>query len=329
MLLTMPDLLIYIIFAFALLLIELLYFNIADRLNIIDHPNERSSHTEVTLRGGGIIFPIAILLYSVYSGFEHLNFLLGLLCISLISFMDDVRTTSSKLRIVFHLLAVTFLFVELGLFITPFWLLIIAYIVVIGIINAYNFMDGINGITGVYSLCIIATLLYINQTEFFIENGLLIVTTLALLVFLWFNFRHKARCFAGDVGSVSIAFVILYALSTLIIPNGEFLYVLLLAVYGTDTVITILIRLANRENIFEAHRSHTYQLLSNEKGMPHLIVALAYAALQLFINILVIYVVRLDLPLVYEFMFAFLILLSLVIAYAIIRPSASYIREMN
>lgn len=327
--LTMSDLLIYIIFALSLLLVEMLYFYIADRYDIIDHPNERSSHTEVTLRGGGIIFPISIFLYSLYSGFQYPNFLLGLLCISLISFMDDVRTTSSKLRMVFHLLAVTFLFVEVGLFTIPFWLLIIAYIIVIGIINAYNFMDGINGITGLYSLVAVATLLYINQTEFFIANNLLIITSLALLVFLWFNFRQKARCFAGDVGSVSIAFIIVFALSMLIIPQGQFLYVLLLAVYGTDTVLTIVLRLVNRENIFEAHRSHTYQLLSNEKGMPHLVVATLYAILQLLINILVIYVIHLDLLLVYELIFAIIILSALIVAYAFIRPHSSFIRQIN
>ncbi|MBC7744686.1 MAG: glycosyltransferase family 4 protein [Flavobacterium sp.] len=325
----MPDFIIYIVFAVLLLAIEIFYFYLADRFDIIDQPNDRSSHTQVTLRGGGIIFPISVFIYSLYSGFEHQNFLLGLLCISLISLMDDVRTTSSKLRFVFHLLAVTFLFIQIGLFTIPFWMLVIAYIVVIGIINAYNFMDGINGITGLYSLVTIITLLYINQAEFFIDNAMLIITSLALCVFLWFNFRHKARCFAGDVGSLSIAFIIIYLLSLLIIPNHEFLYILLLAVYGTDTILTIILRLGNRENIFEAHRSHTYQLLSNEKGMSQLLVSTIYAVAQLLINILVVYFVRLNLPVLYEVIFAMVILVSLTLVYTLIRPHTSYIRQIN
>ena len=315
----MLDPLIYILFAVALLLMELVYFNLADRYNIIDHPNERSSHSEVTLRGGGIIFPVAVVCYASYAGFEYPNFILGLLCIGFISFWDDVNTASSKLRIVFHLMAVTFLFFELQMFQFPLWLIIIAYILVIGTINAYNFMDGINGITGVYSLGLILTLLWLNRSIEFMNSNILIITSLALLVFLFFNFRHKARCFAGDVGSVSMAFIVIFAIVLLILKTNEFLYVLLLAVYGIDTVLTIFIRLFNGENIFEAHRSHTYQILSNERRLSHRIVALIYVFLQIAVNVVVIYVIRMNYGVLFEIGFAIALLLALSLLYAVAR----------
>lgn len=316
----MLDPLIYILLAVAFLLMELLYFYIADKYNIIDHPNERSSHSVVTLRGGGIIFPVAVVCYAWYAGFEYPNFLLGLLCISFISFWDDVNTASSKLRIVFHLMAVTFLFFELQVFqFFPVWMIIIGYILVIGTINAYNFMDGINGITGVYSLALVLTLLWLNQSIEFINSNILIITALALLVFLFFNFRHKARCFAGDVGSVSMAFIVIFAIMLLIIKTDEFLYVLLLGVYGVDTVLTIFVRLFNHENIFEAHRSHTYQILSNERRISHRIVALTYALLQVAVNITVVYIIQGNHGLLFEIGFAIALLLALSLLYAIAR----------
>ena len=315
----MLDPLIYILLAVTFLLMELLYFYIAAKYNIIDQPNKRSSHSDVTLRGGGILFPVAVVCYASYAGFEYPNFLLGLLCISFISFWDDVNPASSKLRIVFHLMAVTFLFFELQMFQFPFWMVIIAYILVIGTINAYNFMDGINGITGVYSLTLVLTLLWLNQSIEFINSNILIITSLALLVFLYFNFRHKARCFAGDVGSVSMAFIVIFALVTLMLQTNEFLYVLLLGVYGVDTVLTIFLRLFNRENIFEAHRSHTYQILSNERQISHRIVALIYAFLQIAVNIVVVYIIQLNYGLLFEIGFAIALLLALSLLYAIAR----------
>jgi UDP-GlcNAc:undecaprenyl-phosphate GlcNAc-1-phosphate transferase len=310
---------IYILFACTFLLLEVLYFYIADRYNIIDHPNERSSHSEVTLRGGGIIFPVAILCYSIYAGFEYPNFLLGLICISFISFWDDVNTASSKLRIVFHLMAVSFMFFELQMFLVPVWLILISCFVVIGTINAYNFMDGINGMTGLYSLALISTLLWLNQSIGFISSDILIMTILALLVFLYFNFRRQARCFAGDVGSVSMAFIIIFAMALLIIKTDQYLYILLLAVYGVDTVLTIFIRLSKKENIFEAHRSHAYQKLSNERQISHRLVAFIYALVQMMVNVSVIYVLSLNASFLFEIVFALSVLLALSLLYIFVR----------
>lgn len=273
-----------------LTLLILFYFRLAVQFKIIDRPNQRSSHSRITIRGGGIIFPIALLLQALFSSFEYPLFTSGLLLISAVSFYDDLRPLSNKLRLLFHLIAVSLLFVQTDLLSHPLWLIILVYILVIGTINAYNFMDGINGITGAYSLITILSIYFINESQgSFIKSDWLIVSALALLVFSFFNFRKKAKCFAGDVGSVSMAFIIIFFLLSLIIQSGDLKYIGLLLLYGLDTVTTIIFRLIRRENIFEAHRSHFYQYLVNGKGWPHLQVSSLYMLVQVLVNVVIIY----------------------------------------
>ncbi|RZK26263.1 MAG: glycosyltransferase family 4 protein [Flavobacterium sp.] len=270
----------------ALFAIELFYFKIADHFNIIDKPNHRSSHTAVTIRGGGIIFAIAAVLFFVTYSFEYPFFILGLALISFISFLDDVMTLDNKIRLSIHLIAVLLLFYQWNLYGFEWYWLIIAGIFVIGTINAYNFMDGINGITGSYSLLAVITLLYINdQVISFTSAPLLIVVGLSLVVFNIFNFRKKAKCFAGDVGSVSIAFILVFVIGQLILKTENFAYILLLLCYGLDTAFTVLFRKIRKENIFKAHRSHFYQFLANEKKISHISVSILYFTTQLIINI--------------------------------------------
>jgi UDP-N-acetylmuramyl pentapeptide phosphotransferase/UDP-N-acetylglucosamine-1-phosphate transferase len=262
----------YLILVPLFFIVMILYFRIADHYNIIDHPNDRSSHTEVTIRGGGVIFLFAALTGLVI----HAEFwmpILGLFIIGIISFIDDRITLSGKIRILFHLGAVTLLFLFLGTFgAFSWWISAGLYIIVIGIINAYNFMDGINGITGLYSLVVLGGIQYVNYYVIkFIEPDMIWLPMLAAVVFLFFNFRKRAKCFAGDVGSVTIAFWIIFLLLKLIIISGNYLYILFLGVYGVDTVLTIIHRLGLKQNIFDAHRLHFYQILANEQKWPHFI----------------------------------------------------------
>lgn len=271
----------YLLIFILLFLAELLYFRLADTFNIIDKPNERSSHTRITLRGGGVIFYFGALLYFLTSGMEYPWFMLGLTLISLISFTDDVCSVSQKMRLVFHFSAMGLLFYQWGLFSLPWWTVVVALVVCTGIINAYNFMDGINGITGGYSLVVLGALGYINQVIVpFVDAELIYTMLIAVLVFNFFNFRKRAKCFAGDVGSVSIAFVVLFLLGKLILVTQDFGWIILLAVYGVDSVLTIIHRLLLHENILEAHRKHAYQLMANELKMPHLLVSGLYMVLQ-------------------------------------------------
>lgn len=287
----------YALFLLVILFVtELVYFKIADHYNIIDQPNHRSSHTAVTIRGGGIIFGVAGLLAFFLFGFQYLFFSIGLFLIALISFLDDMHTLNNKVRLVVHGLSVLLLFTQLDVIYFPWYFTAIGAVVVIGTINAYNFMDGINGITGGYSLLSLATLYYIDQYIIdFTSVQLLLTVIISVVVFNYFNFRKKAKCFAGDVGSVSIAFIIVFLLGQLIFKTQNPVYILFLLMYGLDTVTTIFFRVMRKENIFKAHRSHFYQFLSNEKKWPQLAVVALYLAVQLAINALILFVIQTNL----------------------------------
>jgi len=276
----------YILLFIILLVAELAYFKIAEYFNIIDKPNERSSHSRVTLRGGGVIFYIGIFLYFLLEGFQYPWFFMGLTLIACISFADDLRPQSSKLRLFVHFTAMGLMFYQWGLYSEQWYFIIIAIVVCTGILNAYNFMDGINGITGVYSLVVVGAFWYINFYQIhFVDDNFIYAALLALVVFNFFNLRTKAKCFAGDVGSITIAFIILFLLGLIVIKTGDFSYIILLVVYGIDSVLTILHRLILKENIFHPHRKHAYQIMANELKFPHVIVSLFYGLLQILILI--------------------------------------------
>lgn len=284
---------IYCFIFLILFILELAYFQLADRYNIIDKPNQRSLHTQTTIRGGGIIFPIAIIIYFFYSDFQYPYFVIGLFFISIISFLDDIYTISNQYRIVIHFLSIFLLFYDVSIFNhIGFWIFLLV-IILVGIINAYNFMDGINGITGGYSLVNLLSLLFVN-TYFikFIENDFIIFIILGVVVFIFFNFRKRAKCFAGDIGSISIAFIIIFLLIKLILETNQYIYILFLTLYGIDTVFTLVVRIWLRENIFKAHNKHFFQLLVNKFGFSHLQASFFYLTVQLIINLFIIFVVE-------------------------------------
>lgn len=274
----------------SLFLILILYLRIAARYGISDNPNERSSHKDVTVRGGGIIFWFTGMAYFIYYFPEQSLFFTGFTIIAIGSFIDDIRHLNQWIRFILHAVGVTIAFIALKVFgIWPWYLMVTAYILYIGVLNAYNFMDGINGMTGLYSISMLFVLQYINIYKVsFVEPNFIWFPVIASLIFLFFNFRKHAVCFAGDVGSITIAFWILYLLMLLIIKTSSIGWILLLAVYGTDSVMTILHRLWLRQNIFHAHRMHFYQVLANECSLDHRIVSTLYAAVQVVVSIMVI-----------------------------------------
>lgn len=275
----------YIVIFVLLLLAELLYFRIADKCNIIDKPNERSSHKQVVLRGGGIIFLIGVWIWSAFFGFQYPWFLIGVTLVALISFIDDIRSLPDSVRLVVQFVAMFLMFYQFGILNwQSWWIILLALIVCVGISNAYNFMDGINGITGGYSIAVLLPLIYLNHKISFIDANFLWVTLLSLLVFCFFNFRKRAKCFAGDVGSLSIAFIIVFALGKLILQTGDFTYIVFLALYGVDSVLTICHRILLHENLGIAHRKHAYQLMANELRIPHVVVSSFYMMLQLLVS---------------------------------------------
>ena len=288
--------------AILLLIAELVYFNIANHYNIIDKPNERSSHTKIVLRGGGIIFLIGAWIWSVFFGFRYPWFLAAVTLAAGVSFVDDIHSLPDSIRLVIQFVAMGLMFYQLDMIhLNLWWAVILALIVCVGATNIYNFMDGINGITAGYSFSVLIPLLLLNkgpiQAGFvvggFVEQSLVIVTILSLLVFSFFNFRpkNKARCFAGDVGSVGIAFILLFMLGCLVMKTEDITWLVFLIVYGVDGCCTIIHRIMLHENLGEAHRKHAYQLMANELGMNHVVVSLIYMILQLVISLVMIYLI--------------------------------------
>ena len=296
----------YVIIAAILLIAELVYFKIADRYNIIDKPNERSSHTTIVLRGGGVIFSLSMIVWAVLMVVQgkaiapYLPFLCGLVLICGISFWDDVRPLPDSVRLVVQFVATGLMFwglmgqgawfVELAWY----WKVIIglvALIVFVGATDVINFMDGINGITAGYSLAVLVPLFLANRMGGFIDESFLVVAIIGVLVFSWFNFRPKgkAKCFAGDVGSIGIAFIMLFAIGRLIMKTGDVTWLIFLLVYGVDGCCTILHRIMLHENLGQAHRKHAYQLMANELKMSHVVVSLLYMAMQLGVSLGFIY----------------------------------------
>ena len=278
----------YIIPLIILTASAILYFKVALHFKIVDNPNQRSSHTVPTIRGGGILFLLAALIFFFWNNFTYPYLITAILISGIISFIDDIITVKNRLKFCLHIISVLLVFKECELFstVSPLYLVAIA-IVVIGTINAYNFMDGINGITGLYSIAIILPLFLTEQNEKLRSLELFLI--LGLLVFNYFNVRRKARCFAGDVGSISIAIAVIFLLIIRIQQADSFVYIGLLSVYGIDTVFTILQRLYQKENIFKPHRKHLFQYYCNEKGIAHVLVSTIYATLQFFISMAIVF----------------------------------------
>ncbi len=264
------------------------YRRLALRLGILDQPNKRSSHTKPTVRGGGIVFPILAIVWFVLNDYQYPFFLSGILLVALVSFTDDLRGLSFKLRLLTQFAAVALMFLDVNSLGSSWIFLLALSILSVGWLNAYNFMDGINGITSLYALSVLGSLWLTNKYVFFIEDSIIVTTVITTAVFSFYNVRRKALLFAGDIGSVSLAFLLAFLMINLLATSEYWFFILFFLVYGVDAVITIVERLLQGENIFEAHRSHLYQQLCNEFGWKHLQVAFIYAGTQLLISALII-----------------------------------------
>lgn len=282
----------YLIIFVLLLAAELVYFRIADKFNIIDKPNERSSHSTIVLRGGGIIFLIGAWVWSAFFGFDYPWFLAGLTLVAGVSFVDDIHSLPDSVRLVAQFAAAAMAFYQLGiLHWSMWWIVLVALIVYVGATNVINFMDGINGITAGYSLAVLLPLMAVNMDGGYVEQSLIISTVLASLVFCIFNFRPKgkAKCFAGDVGSIGIAFIMLFLLGNVVIKTEDITWLIFLLVYGVDGCLTIVHRIMLHENLGEAHRKHAYQLMANELKIGHVKVTSLYMVMQLVVSLGFIY----------------------------------------
>ena len=284
----------YLIIAAVLVALELCYFKIANHFNIIDKPNQRSSHTRIVLRGGGIIFTIGLWIWSIVFGFQYPWLLAGVTLAAGISFVDDIHSLLDSLRLVVQFTAMFLVFQEIGLLHWDMWWVVpIALIAAVGGTNIFNFMDGVNGITAGYSLAMLIPITLVNRSIAFVEESYLIIAIIGVLVFSLFNFRPrgKAKCFAGDVGSIGMALILVFCVGRLMMATGDVTWIVLFLVYGVDGVLTICHRIMLHENLGQAHRKHAFQLMANELKMSHVTVSLIYMVLQLVVSLGFIYLI--------------------------------------
>ena len=318
----------YIIIAVLLIVTELVYFRIADKYNIIDKPNERSSHTKVVLRGGGIIFTIGLWIWSIVFGFQYPWLLAGVTLAAGVSFVDDIHSLPDSLRLVVQFTAMFLVFQEIGLMQWGMWWIVpIALIAAVGGTNIFNFMDGVNGITAGYSLAMLIPLAVTNRNMVFLEESYLVVAIIGVLVFSLFNFRPrgKAKCFAGDVGSIGMALILVFCVGRLMLATGDVSWIVLFLVYGVDGVLTICHRIMLHENLGQAHRKHAYQLMANELKMSHVIVSLIYMGLQLVVSLGFIYLI--PNTIVAHWIYLVIAALVLAVAYVLFKMKYYHLHE--
>lgn len=308
----------YLVFAILLFVASLMYFKVARIYKIVDHPNHRTMHEDATIRGGGIVILLSVTLFSLSIADPGYYFIAGMTILGITGFLDDLVDLSGKVRFPLQVLSVILILLELDLTgLNIFWLFLIV-ILATGAINAFNFMDGINGMTGGYGLVTVVSLIYVNNfVTHFTSNEFLYFFLLSLMVFVFYNFRKRAVCFAGDVGSLTVAFIIIYLIIKLVIETQQFVFILFLTLYGIDTIFTIIQRILNKENIFEAHRSHLFQVIVSKTGMPHLRMSGVYMVIQAIINLLVILIMQMNFTL--QLIYSGIMLLTLSVFYFIIK----------
>jgi UDP-N-acetylmuramyl pentapeptide phosphotransferase/UDP-N-acetylglucosamine-1-phosphate transferase len=279
------------VYFFAALIGMLLYYRYAKKKQIVDVPNERSSHQHLPVRGMGI--SLIALFAAFYSFHTHQYFLtLGLIIASITGYLDDLKNLKRRIRLPLYLASLVLALVDIQLLLKIEWYWLgVSIVVALGVINAYNFMDGINGITGLYSIVFLGTIAYVNAKYQITEDigSLSIAMIVFFIVFGWFNYKKQASAFLGDSGSVAVGLLVVYLLIKVGIYLKEWKIIIFLSVYGVDAVATIVLRILRKENIFKAHRSHLYQNLVNEKHWSHMQVAALYAICQLIINALAIH----------------------------------------
>jgi UDP-GlcNAc:undecaprenyl-phosphate/decaprenyl-phosphate GlcNAc-1-phosphate transferase len=290
----------FLIAPLGMLIMAFAYLKVAAKLNLYDHPVGRSSHNNRTITGYGIFVLLGLFLYSiVYPYTLSSYFIIGLVMMSLISFIDDIVFVKHFIRLIFQLFALILLAIDLPFeYITTDKLpLIIASVIFgIGVLNAFNFMDGINGMLGLNSLVILVSFWWLNNHTYdatgheitFITNEFIYTLIIGVSIFLFFNLRNKAVAFAGDVGSISIAFVIFYLMVNLIFATGNYAYLLLFVVIGIDAALTVIFKLLLRENIFVPHRDFLFKKLVHVGKYKHVNISIIYAMVQAFISIIVI-----------------------------------------
>ena len=279
----------YIYLFLILLLAEAVYYALAKTLKIGVDANYRSSHTGFQLTGGGIVFIIALIacvcFYPKLFG-HHSVFIIGAILLAIVSFIDDIHNISPSFRLIVQIAVVGATFHQY-LFNGNYDIFILIMLFGIGFVNAFNFMDGISGITGSYSIVALVSLYYSFSQHPAGGPYLTLTMTLvvAAIVFCIFNFQRRSMLFCGDVGAITMGFMLTYLMVNLIFITHDPTAITLFIVYGIDTSLTILQRIFKGDDIMQPHRLHLYQILVNQWGFSHAMVSTIYSATQFAINL--------------------------------------------
>ena len=272
------------------------------RRNILDVPNERSSHTQPTVRGGGLVIVLFCLasyaFYTIFIGGNfQIGYLIGAVLIAFISWLDDLYSVSFVWRFLVHAAAAVLIVLTIGYFrelYVPFFSVIniglfgsvLTLVWIVWLTNAYNFMDGIDGIAGMQALTAGVGWVLIGKINGFesagFYGGVIAFSSFGFLIQNW----QPAKIFMGDVGSAflgySFAVLPLLAKNDSVETSGKYQFLPIASVFLVwffvfDTVVTFLRRLFNGEKVWEAHRSHLYQRM-NIGGLSHQTVTIIYGA---------------------------------------------------
>ncbi len=251
--------------------------------SIMDHPNERSMHAAPVPRGGGIALWITVcpiwILYDVITGqcSPHFFLMLGAAGVIAVSWMDDKKSLPAHTRFMVHILAVatglaSFPFDDMvfqGIF--PLWLdRFMAGLAWLWFMNLTNFMDGIDGLSGVQTThTAIGFILFATLSSGFPHNDIILAACLAgsALGFLIWNW-HPARLFLGDVGSIPVVYLLGYLMVNLAIHGYLGIAITLPLYYVADASITLLRRILEKKKFWHAHREHFYQQATLGAGSP-------------------------------------------------------------
>jgi UDP-N-acetylmuramyl pentapeptide phosphotransferase/UDP-N-acetylglucosamine-1-phosphate transferase len=270
---------------------------------ILDHPNERSSHIVPTPRGGGLAIVILVLAPGLWSGIQvgatrSLIYILGAAIIAWLGWRDDLHSLSPRVRFVVEGIVAAISIFGLGYFkavtIPMFGELqlgvigvAITFLWIIGLTNAYNFMDGIDGMAGGVALSAgIGWMWLASNTRNAFAFWIALAITASSLGFLGHNWP-PAKIFMGDVGSTFLgySFAVLPLISSDQGGDALLLGTLLMWTIIMDAGVTFIGRLLRRENVFAAHRSHLYQRLVIA-GYKHETISLLYIVLTLLAGLL-------------------------------------------
>lgn len=287
------------------------------RLNLLDQPNDRSSHRDTTPKGGGIGILAGYIAAAVFLKVPAF-FWIPAVMLSLISFAGDCYHLSPIIRLIFQFTASIFLLFGLWnghpLSSAGFLIILPLSVYIVGTTNYFNFMDGINGIAGITGLVgfgLVAVFAHVKEIESGLEI-LAITLSLSCLSFLPFNLP-KAKVFMGDVGSILLGYTFAAMVFMLAANLLEFLCLsLFLFPFYADELTTELIRLKDGEKLWTPHRRHLYQILANEYGIAHWKVSLGYGIAQLFVGASILYILRLGLSTVVAVFFLYLVVFSVI-----------------